>query len=165
MLTLTEDVGAPARAQERAPERVTNMRRVGGVSQAKRSVRRKAQQLVLSPWFPMAYRLTLAVVLTAAIAPPAYAAGDPIITLGTQVLGVILSLVGAFAAVCGAAVGLRLVVGSGTGSSYAMSQAVFALIGVVAGVALAMFGPYIAKAVMTAAQTGGATKDIPVPFG
>lgn len=85
---------------------------------------------------------------------------DVIVSLGIKILNVVLTLAGVAAAVGGAAVGLRLIVGSATGSSYAMSQAIFALMGVVGGLALALLGPKIGEAIITSV---GATKSIVVP--
>lgn len=130
------------------------------------------RRAVLSPAFPIAYRVGVVGALTiAAGARLVYAAPgdpeDPAVAVGTTVLGVILTLAGVAAAIGGAAVGLRLIIGSMAGSSYAMSQAVFALIGVMGGLALAMFGPRIAQALITAIQ-GSATIggiEVPAPIG
>lgn len=126
------------------------------------------RQVVLTPAFAIAYRFGMASMLTfAAGARMVHAAasdpGDPAVAVGTTVLGVILTLAGVAAAIGGAAVGLRLIIGSMAGSSYAMSQAVFALIGVMGGLALAMFGPRIAQALITAIQDSAAVTGIEVP--
>jgi hypothetical protein len=126
------------------------------------------RQLVLSPAFPIAYRFGIVSALSvAAGVRMVHAAtgdpGDPAVAVGTTVLGVILTLAGVAAAIGGAAVGLRLIIGSMAGSSYAMSQAVFALIGVMGGLALAMFGPRIAQALITAIQDSASVSGIEVP--
>jgi hypothetical protein len=126
------------------------------------------RQVVLSPAFAITYRFGLVSALSVAAGVRMVSAatgdpGDPAVAVGTTVLGVILTLAGVAAAIGGAAVGLRLIIGSMAGSSYAMSQAVFALIGVMGGLALAMFGPRIAQALITAIQDSASVSGIEVP--
>lgn len=113
----------------------------------------------------LVFALRLAVAGLAALAASqrvafAAAPADPLVDLGTRALQVLLTAAGVAAALGGAAVGLRLIVGSAIGSSYVMAQAVFALLGVVGGLALALSGADIAKGIITSLP---AAKTITVP--
>lgn len=117
--------------------------------------------------FHLAHRLTVTAMLALAAsqrlalaASLAAPAADPLVDLGTKALQVILTAAGVAAAIGGAAVGLRLIVGSAVGSSYVMAQAVFALIGVVGGLALALTGADISKGIINSIP---AAKTITVP--
>ena len=118
----------------------------------------------MTPVLMRVYRLATVVLLVLACTQQvAFAAnrGDVLVDLGTSLLQFVLTCAGVATAVGGAVVGLRLIIAASTGSSYAASQAVFALLGVGGGLVLAIAGPEIGKAIINA--TSSLSRNITVP--
>ncbi len=96
----------------------------------------------------------------------ALAADDVLSTLGTTILKSIFIIAGVAAAIIFSIIGLRILIGSGLGSSYAVSNGVFALIAAGCGLLLALGGPKIAELVIKGAEDGQAVSStIYVPSG
>ena len=102
-----------------------------------------------------AYRVTvLCVGAFSLLHSVAYAqTGGTVGEMGAKVLGFIFSLAGVAAAIGGAIVGVKMIVGSTVGSAYATSNAIMALIGVFGGLALAVAGPSIGASIVELTNT------------
>jgi len=83
--------------------------------------------------------------------------------LGKQVLTVVFALGGAAAAIALSMIGVKIIVGNATGSSYATSQGIMALLGAVAGLVLMLLGPNIASSLVEALAGVPKTITIPTP--
>lgn len=81
--------------------------------------------------------------------------------LGTQVLGVVFAFGGVAAAIALSVIGVKILVANATGSSYATSQGILALLGAIAGLVLMLLGPNIASSLVEA--LAGVPKTITVP--
>jgi len=81
--------------------------------------------------------------------------------LGKQVLTVVFAFGGVAAAVGLSVIGVKILVGNATGSSYATSQGIMALLGAAAGLVLMLLGPNIASSLVEA--LAGVPKTITVP--
>ena len=105
------------------------------------------------------------VVLIALFALSAFQAGCTgntiLIKLGQQVLSFVFAIGGLAAAITLAVIGVRLIIGSATGSSYATSQAVFAFLGAAGGLVLMLTGPSIADAIIK--SLAGVQRTITIP--
>lgn len=76
-------------------------------------------------------------------------AGNAIlVNLGQQILSLVFAIGGLAAAIVLAIIGVRLIIASATGSSYATTQAVFAFLGAAGGLVLMLTGPAIADAII-----------------
>jgi hypothetical protein len=95
------------------------------------------------------------------------AQGDPggaLTNVGKAVLTAIFAIAGVAAAIVMSAIGLRLLIGAGTGSPYATSQSVLSFLAAGCGLLLALAGPTIAGMLIDAAASAGATStDIKIP--
>ena len=115
------------------------------------------------------YRLAVVVMgVWSMMAHVAYAAplaqdGGVIVTMGARILGFIFTLAGVAAAIGGAVVGVKMIVGSTVGSAYATANAILALIGVFGGLALAIAGPEIGAQIVD--MTSSLSRTIVVPKG
>lgn len=89
------------------------------------------------------------------------ASGNVIVDMGTRILGFIFTLAGVAAALGGAVVGVKMIVGSTVGSAFATANAILALIGVFGGLALAVAGPSIGAAIVE--MTSSMSRAIVVP--
>lgn len=89
-------------------------------------------------------------------------AQDVVVTMGGRILGFIFTLAGVAAALGGAVVGLKMIVGSTVGSAYATANAILALIGVFGGLALAIAGPTLGAQIVD--MTSSLSREIVVPL-
>jgi hypothetical protein len=89
-------------------------------------------------------------------------AQDVVVTMGGRILGFIFTLAGVAAALGGAVVGLKMIVGSTVGSAYATANAIIALIGVFGGLALAIAGPTLGAQIVD--MTSSLSREIVVPL-
>ena len=109
--------------------------------------------------------LAFAVTQQVAFAAP----GDPggaLTNVGKSILTAIFAIAGVAAAIVMSAIGLRLLIGAGTGSPYATSQSVLSFLAAGCGLLLALAGPTIAGMLIDAAAAAGATSvDIKIPGG
>ena len=83
--------------------------------------------------------------------------------LGKQVLTVVFAFGGVAAAVGLSVIGVKILVGNATGSSYATSQGIMALLGAAAGLVLMLLGPNIATSLVNALAGVDKTITIPTP--
>jgi len=83
--------------------------------------------------------------------------------LGKQVLTVVFAFGGVAAAVGLSVIGVKILVGNATGSSYATSQGIMALLGAAAGLVLMLLGPNIATSLVEALAGVDKTITIPTP--
>ena len=83
--------------------------------------------------------------------------------LGKQVLTVVFAFGGVAAAVGLSVIGVKILVGNATGSSYATSQGIMALLGAAAGLVLMLLGPNIASSLVEALAGVPKTITIPTP--
>jgi len=81
--------------------------------------------------------------------------------LGKQVLTVVFAFGGVAAAIALSVIGVKILVGNATGSSYATSQGIMALLGAIAGLVLMLLGPNIATSLVNALAS--VPKDITNP--
>lgn len=109
------------------------------------------------------YRLVVIGIGTLSLLMQFAHAQDVVVTMGGRILGFIFTLAGVAAALGGAVVGLKMIVGSTVGSAYATANAIVALIGVFGGLALAIAGPTIGAQVVD--MTNSLSRDIVVPAG
>lgn len=84
-----------------------------------------------------------------------------LISLGQQVLSFVFAVGGLAAAITLAVIGVRLIIGSATGSSYATTQAVFAFLGAAGGLVLMLTGPSVADAIIKSLASVQRTITIP----
>jgi hypothetical protein len=89
-------------------------------------------------------------------------AQDVVVVMGGRILGFIFTLAGVAAALGGAVVGLKMIVGSTVGSAYATANAIIALIGVFGGLALAIAGPTLGAQIVD--MTSSLSREIVVPL-
>lgn len=91
-------------------------------------------------------------------------AGGALTNVGRAVLSAIFAIAGVAAAIVMSAIGLRLLIGAGTGSPYATSQAVLSFLAAGCGLLLALAGPTVAGMLIDAAASAGATStEIRIP--
>jgi len=83
--------------------------------------------------------------------------------LGRQVLTVVFAFGGIAAAIALSVIGVKILVGNATGSSYATSQGIMALLGAIAGLVLMLLGPNIASSLVNALANVPKTITIPTP--
>jgi len=83
--------------------------------------------------------------------------------LGTQVLGVVFAFGGVAAAIALSVIGVKILVANATGSSYATSQGILALLGAIAGLVLMLLGPNIASSLVEALASVPKTITVPQP--
>lgn len=97
------------------------------------------------------------------LAQPALAAttADPIVDLGSKVLGVLFTVAGVLGTIGFIIAGIYTIIGNATGSSYSNTRGVMMVVGIAVGMGLAIGGPTIAGAVITA--LAGLSREIPVP--
>jgi hypothetical protein len=81
--------------------------------------------------------------------------------LGKQVLTVVFAFGGVAAAISLSIIGVKILVGNATGSSYATSQGIMALLGAAAGLVLMLLGPNIAASLVE--SLAGVPKNIVIP--
>lgn len=108
------------------------------------------------------YRLTIISVGTLSLLMQFAYAQDVVVTMGGRILGFIFTLAGVAAALGGAVVGLKMIVGSTVGSAYATANAILALIGVFGGLALAIAGPTLGAQIVD--MTSSLSREIVVPL-
>ena len=92
--------------------------------------------------------------------PPAPDGGSidakgPLVAIGAKIIGALLTVAGVATAVVFTAIGVRILIASGMGSSYAVSNGVYALLAAAAGLLLALGGTPLATMIMDAAAGGG----------
>lgn len=115
----------------------------------------------------LAYKIAILAIATVSLLHgPAFAqdpapGGGVVVEMGAKILGFIFTLAGVAAAIGGAVVGVKMIVGSTVGSAYATSNAILALIGVFGGLALAVAGPSIGAAIVS--MTSSLPREIVVP--
>lgn len=107
------------------------------------------------------YRLAVIGVGTLSLLMQFAHAQDVVVTMGGRILGFIFTLAGVAAALGGAVVGLKMIVGSTVGSAYATANAILALIGVFGGLALAIAGPTLGAQIVD--MTNSLSREIVVP--
>jgi hypothetical protein len=93
-------------------------------------------------------RAGLLIILGLSVLQAGCAGNAMLLNLGQQVLSLVFAVGGLASAIGLAVIGVRLIVGSTTGSSYASTQAVFALLGAACGLVLMLTGPTIADAII-----------------
>ena len=108
------------------------------------------------------YRLAVIAVGTLSLLMQFAYAQDVVVTMGGRILGFIFTLAGVAAALGGAVVGLKMIVGSTVGSAYATANAILALIGVFGGLALAIAGPTLGAQIID--MTSSLSREIVVPL-
>lgn len=108
------------------------------------------------------YRLAVIAVGTLSMLMQFAYAQDVVVTMGGRILGFIFTLAGVAAALGGAVVGLKMIVGSTVGSAYATANAIIALIGVFGGLALAIAGPTLGAQIVD--MTSSLSREIVVPL-
>lgn len=110
--------------------------------------------------------LALACAQDVAFAQTGGGAGGALANVGKSILVAIFAIAGVAAAIVMSAIGLRLLIGAGTGSPYATSQSVISFLAAGCGLLLALAGPTIAGMLIDAATTAGATStEIKIPGG
>ena len=82
-------------------------------------------------------------------------AKGPLVAIGAKIIGALLTVAGVATAVVFTAIGVRILIASGMGSSYAVSNGVYALLAAAAGLLLALGGTPLATMIMDAAAGGG----------
>jgi hypothetical protein len=108
------------------------------------------------------YRLTVIGIGTLSLLMQFAYAQDVVVMMGGRILGFIFTLAGVAAALGGAVVGLKMIVGSTVGSAYATANAIIALIGVFGGLALAIAGPTLGAQIVD--MTSSLSREIVVPL-
>ena len=93
-------------------------------------------------------RLLTMVTLALALLQVGCAGNAILVNLGQQILSLVFAIGGLAAAIVLAVIGVRLIIASATGSSYATTQAVFAFLGAAGGLVLMLTGPAIADAII-----------------
>ena len=108
------------------------------------------------------YRLAVISIGTLSLLMQFAYAQDVVVVMGGRILGFIFTLAGVAAALGGAVVGLKMIVGSTVGSAYATANAIIALIGVFGGLALAIAGPTLGAQIVD--MTSSLSREIVVPL-
>ncbi|MCL5998669.1 MAG: hypothetical protein M1546_21815 [Chloroflexi bacterium] len=97
---------------------------------------------------PNLKRILTIVTLSVAVLQAGCAGNAILVNLGQQILSLVFAIGGLAAAIVLAVIGVRLIIASATGSSYATTQAVFAFLGAAGGLVLMLTGPAIADAII-----------------
>ena len=79
----------------------------------------------------------------------------PLTNIAGQLIGSIFTIAGIAAAVVASGIGLKILIASGVGSPYGVSQGIMAMLAAGAGLIFAFAGPQVANMIIGATETGG----------